>query len=158
MGTITTNGRAAVSSDPEGAEFPWYPKPVANLKSGPGLIQEVPTVISFCESSDAATQKAIEEQMTPIAKRYIDEKKAQGLDEVKFSFMIATEAGGIAGRLRELMSLPAPEGSKPKLMLVDIPEDGAFYAGSENEITEAAIEKFLRDYEAGSLEKKQLQS
>jgi len=65
--TITTNGRAAVSNDPEGLEFPWYPKPVANLNSGPGLIQEVPTVISFCESSDAAAQKAIEEQMTPIA-------------------------------------------------------------------------------------------
>jgi nucleoredoxin len=156
--TITTNGRAAVSSDPAGVEFPWYPKPVADLKSGPGSIEEVPTVIAFCESSDAAMQKAIEEQMTPIAQRYINEKKAQGLDDVKFSFMVATKAGGIAGRLRELMALPASKAfAKPKLMLIDIPEDGAFYAGPEGEITVAGIEKLLRDYEAGSLEKKQLQ-
>jgi len=42
-------------------------------------------------------------------------------------------------------------------MLINIPEDGAFYAGPEGEITVDAIEKILRDYEAGSLEKKQLQ-
>jgi len=156
--TITTEGRAAVSNDPEGVEFPWYPKPVADLKSGPGSVQELPTVIAFCESSDTATHKAIEEQMTTVAQRYIDEKKAQELDDVKFSFMIATETGGIAERVRELMSLPATEASMPKLMIIDIPEDGAFYEGPEGEITVAAIEKLLRDYEAGSLERKQLQS
>ena len=28
---ITDNGRAAVSSDPEGKEFPWHPKPLEEL-------------------------------------------------------------------------------------------------------------------------------
>ena len=28
---ITDNGRAAVSSDPEGSEFPWHPKPLDEL-------------------------------------------------------------------------------------------------------------------------------
>ena len=28
---ITDNGRAAVSSDPEGNEFPWHPKPLEEL-------------------------------------------------------------------------------------------------------------------------------
>jgi nucleoredoxin len=155
--TITTNGRASVSGDPEGLEFPWYPKPVADLKQGPGSIQEVPTVIAFCESSDAASQKQIVEQMTPVAQRYLDEKKAEGLDDVKFSFMVAKEAGGIAERLRELMSIQASEASKPRLMLIDIPEDGAFYEGPEGEITQAAVEKLLHDYEGGSLGRKQLQ-
>jgi len=155
--TITTNARASVSSDPEGLEFPWYPKPVADLKQGPGSIEEVPTVIAFCESCDAASQAHIMEQMTPVAKHYLDEKKAEDLDDVKFGFMVAKEVGGIAERLRELMSLPEPEASKPRLMLIDIPEDGAFYEGPEGEITQAAVEKFLRDYESGSLERKQLQ-
>jgi nucleoredoxin len=155
--TITTNGRASVSGDPEGLEFPWYPKPVADLKQGPGSIQEVPTVIAFCESSDAASQKQIVEQMTPVAQRYLDEKKAEGLDDVKFGFMVAKEAGGIAERLRELMSIQASEASKPRLMLIDIPEDGAFYEGPEGEITQAAVEKLLHDYEGGSLGRKQLQ-
>jgi len=155
--TITTNARASVSSDPEGLEFPWYPKPVADLKQGPGSIEEVPTVIAFCELCDAASQAHIMEQMTPVAKHYLDEKKAEDLDDVKFGFMVAKEVGGIAERLRELMSLPEPEASKPRLMLIDIPEDGAFYEGPEGEITQAAVEKFLRDYESGSLERKQLQ-
>jgi nucleoredoxin len=154
--TITTNGRASVSSDPEGLEFPWYPKPVTDLKEGPGSINEVPTVIAFCESSNAASQAKVVEQMTPVAQRYLDEKKAEGLDDVKFSFMVATEAGSIAERLRDLMALPATDASKPRLMLIDIPENGAFYEGPEGEITQAAVEKLLNDYEVGSLDRKQL--
>merc|ERR1719335_881205 len=58
--TITKNGRAALSGDPEGAEFPWYPKPVANLKGGPGDLNEVPTVVAFCETSEPAVQQSVE--------------------------------------------------------------------------------------------------
>ena len=32
--TINASGRAAVGGDPEGAEFPWYPKPVNDMAEG----------------------------------------------------------------------------------------------------------------------------
>merc|ERR1712232_793019 len=102
------DGRAAVSGDPTGAEFPWYPKPVKNLKGGPGNINDVTTILAFCETSDAAVQKAIEEALTPIAKKYIDEAKAKGEEEdPELAFFIVTEAAGLAGRIRGMVELPS---------------------------------------------------
>jgi nucleoredoxin len=155
---ITTEGRGAISSDPEGAKFPWYPPAVGNAKDGPGSINEVPTVVALCETSAAEEQTAIEEAMAKIAKEYIEKQKAAGEESPEFSFLIATEAAGIAPQLRRLMSLPelSKEKSPAQLMLVDIPSDGAFYHGPTGEISVATLEKFLSDYKAESLERKQL--
>jgi nucleoredoxin len=155
---ITKDGRSAVSSDPQGTKFPWYPPAVNNAKDGPGDINEVPTVVALCEARASEEQAAIEEAMTRVAKQYIEKQKAAGEESPEFNFLIATEDAGIAPKLRELMSLPTPvqEGLPAKLMLVDIPEDGAFYDGPDGEISVAVLEKFLSDYKSGSLEKKQL--
>jgi len=209
---ITSEGRGAVSNDPEGHKFPWYPPAVGNAKDGPGPINEVATVVALCETSAAQEQAAIEEAMTTIAKQYIEKQKAAGEESPEFNFIIATEAAGIAPQLRKVMQLPAlnpskhehplegkdPEGrwvcdgcncpgasaSKryrctqgcdfdlcdkchaktekkqevlpAKLMLLDIPSDGAFYDGPSGEISVVVLEKLLSDYKAGSLERKQL--
>merc|ERR1712232_501503 len=44
---ITKDGRAAVSSDPTGSEFPWYPKPVKDLSAGPGPLNESAVVVAL---------------------------------------------------------------------------------------------------------------
>merc|ERR1712185_389147 len=115
---------------------------------------------ALCETSAVEEQKAIEEVMTSVAKEYIQKQKAAGDESPEFNFIIATEAAGIAPQLRKLMSLPALEEKQEalpaKLMLVDIPSDGAFYDGPSGEISVAVLEKFLSDYKAGSLERKQL--
>jgi nucleoredoxin len=152
---ITKDGRAAVSADPTGAEFPWYPKPVSNLKLGPGNINEVPTVIAFCEGADAATQKAAEAAMEPIAKRYIEEAKSKGEDDPHVAFAIATESEGLEPRLREVLGLAEPT-KVPKLMLVDIKDEGGFYDGPEGEVTTAIVQKFVDDCLAKSITRKQL--
>jgi len=209
---ITKEGRGAISSDPQGAKFPWYPPAVTNAKDGPGDINEIPTVVALCESSAAEEQVAIEEAMTSVAKPYITKQKAAGEESPEFTFIIATEATGVAPQLRKLMNLPALNPSKhehpleekdvagnwgcdgcncsgasaskryrcaqgcdfdfcetcykksqekqealpPKLMLVDIPSDGAFYDGPSGDLSATVLEKFLSDYKAGSLERKQL--
>merc|ERR1712187_763374 len=156
--TITTEGRAAVSSDPEGMEFPWHPKAVADLKGGPGNLNEVPTVIAFCEGCHPATQASVVETMTPLAQQYLDRQRADGEEDPACAFMIATEPGGIAERLREIMKLPKDISitRTPRLMLIDIPDDGAFYSGPEGEVTASAVEKFVADYQAKALKKQQL--
>jgi len=110
--TITTEGQGAVSGDPEGLEFPWHPKPVADLKNGPHTLQEAPTVIALCETSEPAAQKAAADAMMPIARRFLDAQKASGEDAPKFGFVVGSEAGGIGARLRDLMCLPALPPSK----------------------------------------------
>merc|ERR1711985_105425 len=120
---ITKEGRGALSSDPQGAKFPWYPPAVNNAKDGPGDINEVPTVVALCETNAPEEQAVIEEAMTSVAKKYIEKQKAAGEESPEFNFIIATEAAGIAPQLRKLMSLPDlnPEETQevlpPKLML-----------------------------------------
>jgi len=108
---ITTDGRAAVSGDPTGEDFPWHPKPVSNLKAGPGSINETTTVIAFCETSDKATQKAIEAAMEPIAKALKAEAKAKGEDP-EIAFLIVTENEGLAPRIRGMTGLTTLPPSK----------------------------------------------
>merc|ERR1711943_138695 len=78
--TVTTDGRAALSADPTGLEMPWYPKPVGNLKSGPGDINEVTTLLLFCETIDDAEKKALEAMLTPIAENVIKTAEASASD------------------------------------------------------------------------------
>jgi len=156
---ITKDGRSAVTGDPTGAEFPWYPKPVADLKNGPGSLNEVTTLMVFCETSDGSTKKAIEETLTPIAKEYIEKAKAAGEEDPEIVVMIVTSAEGLSGRIRSMVSLPAvEEASKlaPKLMLLDIPDNGGFYTGPEGEVSAEVVRKFLADYSAKALTRQQL--
>jgi len=156
---ITTDGRSAIGGDPTGADFPWHPKPVSNLKAGPGQLNDVPTVIALCEACDPDQQQTVEAAMTPLATKYINEAKASGEEDPKLVFTIATESGGIAERIRELTGLPAsPSSKQPKLMLLDIPDQGGFYEGPEGEISAASLASFVEAYLSKSLERKQLES
>merc|ERR1712073_237127 len=69
---ITKDGRASIGGDPTGENFPWHPRPVHNLKDGPGAINEIPTVIALCEACEAGFQKAAEAVMEPLAIKYKD--------------------------------------------------------------------------------------
>merc|ERR1719446_1348642 len=102
--TITTDGRAALSADTKGLEMPWYPKPVSNLKSGPGSINEVTTLLLFCETSDDAEKKALEAVLTPIAEKVKATAEALSDDE-EFAFTIVTETGDLPERIRGMVGL-----------------------------------------------------
>merc|ERR1712054_689535 len=65
--TITTDGRSAVSRDSAGTNFPWHPKPVADLEDGPGNLDEAPVVVALCEAAGAAAQQAAETAMSLTA-------------------------------------------------------------------------------------------
>lgn len=156
--TVTTEGRAAVASDPEGSEMPWYPKPVSNFSKGPGNINEVPTVVVFCETQTAEEQNALQVELTPLAQKYLD--KADGEDP-DFAFVMSTQSEGLGSRVRSMLGLPdcgkPAEPMAPQLALIDIPSDGAFYlAPKDTAINAATVEKFLADFAKGSLERKQL--
>mmetsp|Transcript_7979 Transcript_7979/g.22027 ORF Transcript_7979/g.22027 Transcript_7979/m.22027 type:complete len:280 (+) Transcript_7979:60-899(+) len=102
---INSEGREAVTSDPKGEELPWHPKPVKDLAQGPGSINEVKTVIAYCETQDAAQQKAIEEALRPMAEKYLA-KTSDGEDPLEFSFMICKTTDGLSAKLRGMSGLP----------------------------------------------------
>ena len=99
--------------------------------------------------------------MTPIAEKFIAEAKAQGEDSPRMAFLIVTESEGLTRRLRGMMLMTAlaPAGDvavDPKLMIVDIPDDGAYFEGMEVTVTQATVQKFVDAYLAKTLERKQL--
>merc|ERR1711943_48878 len=153
--TITTDGRGAISADPEGLEMPWHPKPVSNLKQGPGGINEVPTLLLFCETSEDTAKKALESMLTPVAEKFQKAAEAASSDP-EFAFTIVTDAGGLAERIRGMVGLA--EKTDPQLVLMDIPDKGAYYIGAASaNLTAEVVESFLADYKAGGkLERKQL--
>lgn len=158
--TITSDGRAAVSADPTGLEMPWYPKPVKNLKGGPGDINDVTTLLLFCETSDDAEKKALEAVLTPIAEKFLKKSEATS-EDLEFAFTIVTETGDLAERIRSMVGLASVESGKtqtPALVLMDIPDDGAYYiADASKGVTAETVNAFLADYKAGGkLERKQL--
>jgi nucleoredoxin len=157
--TITKEGRAAVCADPEGKEFPWYPKPVQDLSNGPGSLNEAAVVVALCEAADEAAKKAVEAAMTPLAQTYIDKAKAAGEEDPEVCFMIAKATGGITKQLRNMMKLPEAGSSSPAtLVLINIPDSGGYYYGPEGKLTSEAVAKFVADFEAGTLERKQLEN
>jgi len=153
--TVTTDGRSSLSADPTGAEMPWYPKPVHNLSRGPGDINDVPTLLLFCEASNDADKKALEAMLTPIAEKIMKKAEASG-DDAEFAFTIVTESGGLGDRVRDMVGLE--EKQKPALVLMDIPDNGGYYvADASKAVTAETVEAFLADYKAGGkLERKQL--
>jgi len=104
---INSEGRSAASSDPTGENLPWAPKAVRDVESGPGLLNEVPTIVVFAETTDAAEQARLNEALRPVAEKYIEDAKKEGDSEPKFSFMVAHRPEGIAVRLRQLAGLPS---------------------------------------------------
>jgi len=170
LNVVTTDGRAAVCNDPAGTLMPWFPKPVQDLAEGPGSLQEVPTLLVFCESAGPEEARALEEALEPLAAAYVARARAAGEDGAEVSFMLATRRAELAPRIRGMVGLPSVGGglfgrccrrpaapSAPRLVLLDIPDGGGYYVAAEGtEVTAASVEEFLAGYKAGKLERKQL--
>jgi nucleoredoxin len=146
--TINGNGRSAVDADPEGAEFPWSPKPVNDLSAGPGDINDLPSVCVLMEKVPAAQQEKLTAALNKSAEKSWSESKAKGEDP-SMAFFTGTKGGGISDRLRDFTKVGAAEDGKPTLIILDIPSEG-FYV-YKKDVTEDSIESFISDYNKGSL-------
>jgi thiol-disulfide isomerase/thioredoxin len=155
---ITDGGRGAVSADPEGKELPWHPRPVKNLKLGPGDINETTTLVVLCEDSSEEERRAIERALEPIAIRYIEEARASG-DIPEVAVAMGTEREGLVERIRNMLGVPVADGetAAPRMVIFDIPDQGAYYLGGVGApVTTASAQEFLASYKDGKLERKQL--
>jgi nucleoredoxin len=156
---ITTKGRAAVSADPEGKEFPnWGPKPVNPLEQAAGDLNESPALIVLCEKASAEEKTAIATALKAPADAVFAAAAAADA-EPEMVFAIGEAEGNVAAQVRRLTKLE--EGKGVAMLLLDIPDDGAYYVwkrpeGAGEGVTEADVTKFIADYKAKSLERRQL--
>jgi len=158
---VTTSARNSIMSDPLGEKFPFYPEPVENLSNGVESygfdINAKPALLVLMENGDDSDQAEVKNVLLPFATRLAKEKKdsAEGPEVL---FFYAFEPSGMASQVRNLCKLPSVEksGTDPVLILLNIPENGAFYQSDATEITAETVGTFLEFFKAGSLERKQL--
>jgi nucleoredoxin len=145
---LNDNARGAVSSDPEGANFPWIPPALANLADGADGLNEESCVIVLLEGCDDDEQQAAIEVLKPIA-------DAHKQDNSDIKFFYATGGDSLSPQIRKLTSLKPTSG--PQMILLDIPDDGGFHvADMSGGITADAVNAFVQDFKDKKTERKQL--
>merc|ERR1712226_1422331 len=110
------------SGDPEGAEFPWYPKPVNDVNEvTDGLNEEVCVVVLLHGASDADKTKRMD-NLKLVAAKYYSEAKTKKTDP-KYRFFFESEKGQISGQIRSLTS----SGDDAKTIILNLGDSGSFY-------------------------------
>jgi nucleoredoxin len=179
--TITKNGRGIPKSDPEGLSFPWHPPAVKDLAGEDApLINESTALIVLAEGADDATLKGLGEALEGVAKRTNEAAKAKGSGDAELLFFLNGKAGGAGAQIRKLCSLPATisphehplevssgqqgwgcdgcgqQGHAPVAIILDIPDNGGYYANPFDEVNAESLGKFVEQYQTKTLTRKQL--
>jgi len=144
--TITTDGRSQVTKDPTGQNFPadWLPQPFNDVNDDPSDLNEEQCVIALGGSESACA--AVRE----VANEYYNAAN-KDISSMPMRFFTAP-AGGVTDQLRKLTGLQGD-----KLLLLDIPSDGAFYVCEKQEISTSTAKEFISGVLAGKIERKQLE-
>merc|ERR1712176_805511 len=113
---VTTDGRSKVSADPKAESFPegWLPQPFNDVNDDPSPLNEEQCLIMLGSSSGS------EEVVKAVAQEFYS-AAGKDVDEMLIKFFSAPE-GSVTEQLRKLKGL-----AESKLILLDIPSDGAFF-------------------------------
>lgn len=153
MKIITANARGAVSSDPEGKEFPWEPKPVNSIEEPEG-INDTPSLCVLMEKLSVDAQKPVRAAMDSVAAPALAKAKAAETDP-EVIFFVAEKEGNIATKVRELAKQGDANADKANLILLDCGDGGAYYEfPGDDAINEDTIKAFLKAFSDGELKKK----
>lgn len=158
---VTTSARNAIMADPNGLKFPYYPDPVEDLANGVESfgfdINAKPAVVVLMENGDDSDQADVKEVLIPFGTRLAQEKK-DSADGPEVLFFYAFAPSPMASQVRTLCKLPAVEksGDDPVMILLNIPDQGAFYVSADSEVTSSSVGALLDGFKAGTLQRKQL--
>mmetsp|Transcript_21964 Transcript_21964/g.22698 ORF Transcript_21964/g.22698 Transcript_21964/m.22698 type:complete len:285 (-) Transcript_21964:158-1012(-) len=160
-GNVTTNNaRIGVMTDPNGEKFPYYPEPVEDISQGVesfGLdINSVPALIALMENSDDDDQNDARTILASFGEIHA-KSKVNTPEGPEMIFFYAFQKSPISDQIRRLAQLPTVEKSTtPKLLLLDIPDNGGFYVSDAEEVTEDTVRDFIQGYKNKSLRRNQL--
>jgi hypothetical protein len=83
--------------------------------------------------------------------------KVNDPDGPEMIFFYSFEPSSISSRIRQLCKLPdVKKATSPTLVLLDIPDNGGFYAQNDADVSEAGVGAFIASFKAKTLERKQL--
>jgi nucleoredoxin len=165
--TINANARSAISADPEGVNYPWYPPLVQDIGKGQcDGIQDGPCLILLGETLCEEGRKKLWKEAEIVSQEYKTKAKEAGESDPEIRFLINTvataelPADGPMSRVSQLAGLaPCTERAgkecAPTALLFDLEDQGSFYE-AKGPMCSAKMRQFLCDYKSGKLEKKKL--
>jgi len=132
--------------DPKGAALPsgWSPEPCVDVNEDPSDLNSETCVIAL--GDDEAMRAAVK---VVAEEHYVQAGKDVG--EMPLRFFYGPD-GEVVEQLRDLTGIS----SGSKMILLDIPDDGAFYVCQQEASTAEEVRKFISDYKANKLEKHEL--
>lgn len=153
--TITKNGRSSINLDPEGKDFPWYPKPVMELnESTAGELNDTASLIWFVP--DDSVEKTVK-LLEPLAKNYIAKWTKEKTDPEMLFYVSGPGTDG-GDEIREsLRSFAKLKSDDLLLAIIDIPEQKV-YEAETGDITEENVTTFVTKYFDGTLQSRPLRA
>ena len=144
---INSSARGAASTDTDGAEFPWHPKPVNDINDEQdGLNEETCVIVLTGGASDQEATDRLAD-LNAVGSKYYENAKSTGTD-APFRFFYSKTDGGLVDRIRQLCKVA----SGPKTIILDIPDNGGYYYAEK----EGDVEGTLAAYKAKKLTRRQL--
>jgi len=140
---INANGRSVVEADPQGADFPWHPKPLESVETAAAVLNDHACLI-YIDSNLNDDTKGV---LNTVASHYVEKWKSENKDPSVLFFW--GKSGGLAQRVKEFTKVSGD----PALLILDIPEEGKFVASLTGTPSEADFKTFVEGYLAGSLTK-----
>jgi nucleoredoxin len=144
---VTTDGRSKVANDPKAENFPegWLPQPCNDVNDDPSPLNEEQCLILMGATADS------EKVLKAVAQEYW-EAAGKEPDAMPIRFFTGPP-GGVVSQLRSLTKVTEDN----MLILLDIPEDGAFYTCNAEALTETSLKSFISLVKDGKAERKQLE-
>merc|ERR1712187_885954 len=137
---ITTDGRSKVTSDPKAESFPegWLPQPFNDVNDDPSPLNEEQCLVMLggAEDSEAALKAVAEEYY---------EAAGKDIDSMPLRFF-SGKAGGVTDQIRQLTGV-----AEESLVLLDIPNGGAFYICDTKKLSSDVVKQFISDVAAQKL-------
>ena len=153
---INTEGTSAVGSDPDGAEYPWKPKPVNDLNEDASKLNDEPCLCVLMDGSEGETERqaAWHAAVHEVAAEHASAAESSGTPPPVY-FYTAKEEGPISDQVRKLTNVGRPK-AEPVMLLLDIPDSGGFYVAESAEISAQTVREFVAAYQARTLRRQQL--
>eukprot|EP01121_Diplochlamys_sp_Union-15-3_P006293 TRINITY_DN16798_c0_g1_i1.p1 TRINITY_DN16798_c0_g1~~TRINITY_DN16798_c0_g1_i1.p1 ORF type:complete len:440 (-),score=103.87 TRINITY_DN16798_c0_g1_i1:23-1300(-) len=149
--TITTEGREAISDDPEGHSFPWHPKPLNELKSSTGsALNEGPCLVVLLDHCKEEDAERIKKELEVVATEVVEKQKNK---DTQITFLYTKEAQMVQ-RFRSFFKIE----DSALLVLVDLQQHRVSISKvTVDKLNTAYLKGFAEDFLKGTLSFKELE-
>ncbi|MEW5304126.1 MAG: hypothetical protein WDW36_006759 [Sanguina aurantia] len=146
---ITLNGRAAVSADPKGVNFPWHPAPLSRIDDDVSdIINDAPVVLLLLGGKDEVAGKAKAEML--LAEKAKAVRSRVPLPSLRFLW--AMRSSEVVPSLIDFARLVTRSEEEDILAVLHVPEEQQVYRYSGGgELTTQSVSAFVDAYCAGTL-------